>query len=401
MLSKRARVLPLLVAIWLPAACSGGSRSSKSDSTPTTAAASVAPATGDVYQPPANLRSAPPGTRIWTQFFAQRANRGLFPVATTVWLMLYHSRDRTGHDIAVSGFAVVPNGRAPSGGRPVYAWAHGDVGLGDQCAPSKRLAANLPAYGAEQLARGAVLVATDYEGLGTPGEHPYLVADSEAHAILDSIRAAATLPAVGRIGDVVVAGIGEGGAAALVAAERAKDYAPELHVRGVVALAPDAELPTMITSTAAPDFAVTVAAGFAATYPDFDPRAFLTPAASADIPHVRTECAATTANRYANTRPHPLSQDPNNVSAVHELLVDNSPGEAAGTAPILLVQGSRDKRTPPQLTASLRRRYCALHATVERIVTPADHAGIIGAARTRVLHWIDERYAGTRAPTRC
>src|SRR4051794_3974228 len=102
--------------------------------------------------------------------------------------MLYHSRDRGGRDIAVSGFVVVPQGRAPASGRPVYAWAHDNVGLGDRCAPSKRMADNLPLYGAALIKRGIVLVATDYEGLGPAGDHPYLVGDSEAHAVLDSVR---------------------------------------------------------------------------------------------------------------------------------------------------------------------------------------------------------------------
>ena len=33
---------------------------------------------------------------------------------------------------------------------------------------------------ARLLARGWVVVATDYPGLGTPGPHPYLVGQSEA-----------------------------------------------------------------------------------------------------------------------------------------------------------------------------------------------------------------------------
>jgi len=42
------------------------------------------------------------------------------------------------------------------------------------------------------LARGYVVVATDYEGLGDPGVHPYLVGVSEAYAVLDSVRAASS-----------------------------------------------------------------------------------------------------------------------------------------------------------------------------------------------------------------
>ena len=34
------------------------------------------------------------------------------------------------------------------------------------------------------------VVQTDYEGLGTPGSHPYLVMDSEARDAVDMVRAA-------------------------------------------------------------------------------------------------------------------------------------------------------------------------------------------------------------------
>jgi hypothetical protein len=44
---------------------------------------------------------------------------------------------------------------------------------------------------ADILAKGYVVVATDYPGLGTPGIHPYLIGISEARAVLDSVRARA------------------------------------------------------------------------------------------------------------------------------------------------------------------------------------------------------------------
>jgi hypothetical protein len=37
---------------------------------------------------------------------------------------------------------------------------------------------------------GYVIAATDDQGLGTPGPHPYLVGDSEGMGALDSVRAA-------------------------------------------------------------------------------------------------------------------------------------------------------------------------------------------------------------------
>jgi hypothetical protein len=144
---------------------------------------------------------------IW----AERVELELNPPAT-IWRILYHSRDSINHDIAVSGFAVVPDSPAPSTGRDVYAWAHGTVGLGDQCAPSRDVRNHLPVYGGQQVERGTVLVATDYAGLGTPGV-PDGDSRAEGQTVLDSVRAVQTLPGVGSIDDLVIAGHSQGGTA--------------------------------------------------------------------------------------------------------------------------------------------------------------------------------------------
>ncbi len=189
----------------------------------------------------------------------------------------------------------------------MYAWAHDLAGLGDSCAPSKKIPANIPPYGRPQIDRGAVLIATDYQGLGTPGDHPYLVGATEGQDVLDSVRVAASLPQVGTIGPVVIAGKGQGGQAALFAAQIAHTYAPDLDIRGVLALGPTAELATTTSlidkSSRRIGVAVIAAAGLHAGDHDFDPRRYLTPAAAGDLPRVTTECAATTIARY-RTRAH-------------------------------------------------------------------------------------------------
>ena len=42
-----------------------------------------------------------------------------------------------------------------------------------------------------------IVVATDYPGLGTEGIHPYLIGESEARSVLDSVRAAREMPNTG------------------------------------------------------------------------------------------------------------------------------------------------------------------------------------------------------------
>ena len=53
------------------------------------------------------------------------------------------------------------------------------------------------------LKAGYAVVRTDYEGLGTPGVHPYLVAASEGRSVLDAAAAARSVPDA-EVGDRVV-----------------------------------------------------------------------------------------------------------------------------------------------------------------------------------------------------
>jgi hypothetical protein len=407
MMSRLGRGFALVLAMLLFAACSGGSKGDSSRSTTSTSRpVAIRAPRGDLYQPPADMRRAGPGTLIWARLFAQRVSDPvLFPNAT-IWQMLYHSRDRTGHDIAVSGFAVVPKRHAPAGGRDVFAWAHDLVGLGDKCAPSKTIRDNVPPYGRPQIQRGAVLVATDYAGLGTPGDNPYLVGEAEGHDVLDSVRAAASLPDVGKLGDVVIAGAGQGGHAALWAAQIARAYAPDLHLRGVVAIAPTAELSTTVSLIARSPrrlgLLVITTSGLHAGYADFDPRAYLTPAAASDLGRVQTECLAATLARYrTRSIKSVIERGPNTLRSIHNLLVANSPGGDTGV-PILILQGERDAGAPAPITARLQARYCADHTAVTRkVYAAANGPGAIKAAQADALHWISDRYRNRRAPSNC
>ena len=65
------------------------------------------------------------------------------------------------------------------------------------------------------IEQGAVVAATDYPGLGTTGPHPYLVGDSEARAVIDSVRAAHNLPGAETGNSFAVWGHSQGGQASL------------------------------------------------------------------------------------------------------------------------------------------------------------------------------------------
>src|SRR5262249_54859360 len=76
-------------------------------------------------------------------------------------------------------------------------------------------------------------------GLGPIGErHPYLSGPSEAHSVIDGVRAARQLPAAHAGKRWVAVGHSQGGHSALFTNELGQKYAPELDLRGTVAIAP-------------------------------------------------------------------------------------------------------------------------------------------------------------------
>ncbi|HSV39511.1 MAG TPA: alpha/beta fold hydrolase [Nocardioidaceae bacterium] len=380
---------PLLAAVILVGALGGCGSANGSSATP-----SVPSPRGDFYTPPDPLQPAAAGTLIWAE---QVAGLEDIQPPATVWRILYHSRSRDNVDIAVSGLAVVPTAAPPDGGRPVYAWAHGTVGLGDQCAPSREPRENLPPYGGMQVERGAVLVATDYEGLGTPGIPTSTVAAAHSHAVLDSIRAAAALPNVGGLGDVVVAGHSQGGAAALTAAEMSLTYAPELELVGVVALAPGVELPALVdhlatTSTGAA-MALIGAVGLRAGYPDLDLATMFTPSATADVARLETECLDDTIARYqALSTSDVVANEPSTLPKLQALLAENSPGAVTPGVPVFLGHGEDDQKVPVELSDVLGGKYCALGVSVVRHVYAGDHDAVIDEALDDAMAFIQARF---------
>jgi hypothetical protein len=157
--------------------------------------------------------------------------------------VLYTSIGLTGRLIPVSGIIVVPSGPPPRGGRNIVAWAHPTTGIDRRCAPSLESDVLYTIPGLETfLARGDIVTATDYPGLGTPGPHPYLIGLSAGRAVLDSVRAARQVPGAEASTRFALWGHSQGGQAVLFAGQIAARYAPGLSLVGIAAAAPATHL---------------------------------------------------------------------------------------------------------------------------------------------------------------
>ena len=360
----------------------------------------AAPAMAAAPAVPAALKGAAPGTLVTKTPIAA-------PSGAKAWKVSYHSRAVDGHDVTVTGLVVAPAGAAPKGGRPVVTWAHGTTGIADQCAPSRAAAAAsaLP-YVDEMLAAGYVVAATDYEGLGSSGVHPFLVGQSEGRGVLDAARVAAAIPAAHASDRVLVFGHSQGGQAALFAGELAPSYAPELHVLGVAAAAPAADvehiLPLAGSVRGSAGYVALAALGFDAAYPDANVLQILTPEARQRAQIGLTECSGAVLQAFSGDHAALFAADPLADPKLAAILHENSAGNQRTTAPILVVQGTADATILKPLTDGFVTKACAAGDRIDyRTYDGADHGTVIVAAKSDVLAWLAARVAGDLAPDTC
>jgi alpha-beta hydrolase superfamily lysophospholipase len=367
----------------------------------TTTTTTVAP-TGDAfYLPPVPLPLGEPGDVI-------RATPIAAPSGARAWRVLSHTEALTGEERALSSIVIAPDGAAPRRGRTIVSWAHGTTGLADQCAPSKdpNAARSIP-WVDDLLAAGYVVAATDYQGLGTPGVHPYLVGESEGRAVLDAARAARQLP-TGAGRRVLLAGHSQGGHAALFAGEIARDYAPELRVLGVAPGAPVSDpgrfLDLTSDSPTTAGFVLMGVSGYLIAYPELGrmPMVLSSDAAlRADV--AISECANVVAGVFANDDVRALfDRDLRAVPEWKRRLDENAAGRRHAGAPVFLWQGSADGLTPAAMNADYVHAACAAGSTVAYTVYDgADHGSVLGAAHDDVLEFFAARVKGAKPHDDC
>jgi pimeloyl-ACP methyl ester carboxylesterase len=279
----------------------------------------------------------------------------------------------------------------PSGPRSgnVVAWAHATKGIADHCAPSSAGTGDIPNREAF-LAAGHIVVAPDYEGLGSPGVHPYLVGQSEGRSILDALRAARNI--TGAEGRSAVYGWSQGGQGALFTARLARDYAPDVRLAGAAAIAPVTNMTSMVDGSAPlsklPGVVAMVAAGYVEAYPELDPVDLLhQPIEQLGV--ARNDCDAAT-HLEGTTTAQPNAE-------WRRRLRQNHPASARTTVPVLISHGDGDFILPIPDVLSTYRRLCRQGSTVRfDRYGRADHLSVLAASSGNVFNWVEDRLAGKR-----
>lgn len=164
--------------------------------------------------------------------------------ASTIKVMTYNMANVQGKTATATAMVLFPKATQPKDGYRVVVWEHGTVGVGDGCAPSKNaINPRFKILAESLLAAGYVIVAPDYEGLGTSGVHPYLNLSSEAKSALAAVKAAKEHYGTQLKGDWMSIGQSQGGHASLGTAEFANT---DVSYKGAVAGAPASSLGTII-----------------------------------------------------------------------------------------------------------------------------------------------------------
>jgi pimeloyl-ACP methyl ester carboxylesterase len=354
------------------------------------------------YKPPKKLPKQH-GTLIWA-----RKAKGLVPLADARYtkLVLYSSRTPQGAKTAVSGSVSVPKGKPPKHGWPVISWAHGTTGVADACAPSRNSVTS-PAQASisyiypelnDWLRAGYAVVQTDYQGLGTPGKHPYLIGEAEGRSVLDIVTAARQLdPKIGK--RYLISGHSQGGQSALFAAGEASTWTPKLRLRGTVAFAPASHileqvplLPALTTPSPLTALATMILDGASTQSSAIDVNKILSDEVLAFYPLLQSQCLEQLAasNELGGIPPSHLQRSGSDLTSANPVLAGMNP-LVRTAAPILIAQGSADMTVFPVYTDRLKNELANAGDQVTYTKYPGvNHVGVVTSGEADAMAFFQQ-----------
>jgi pimeloyl-ACP methyl ester carboxylesterase len=299
----------------------------------------------------------------------------------------------------VSGAFFVPRGTPPENGWPVVSLAHGTVGIGNNCGPSRQ--PNLQGYGfmiKGLLKKNYAVALTDYEGLGPSGSHPYLEPRTSAFNTIDAVRAMRNLTTKVSTRWVGV-GYSQGGQAVWVANELDYLLSSESMTAEQRAL-----FPTLIV-------------GLARYNPDLDTQSFLhertpsyerslsrcktTPRRPRRVPSMQAPVlwqAAVDRLRESNDF---RAESPQDVAKLQEVLRRVALPDRPLEKPMLVISAEHDEVVFPEWVRFAVSRSCALGGQIEYLQADAGHQDVLWKVSRPVNRWLADRFAGEPAPSNC
>lgn len=336
-----------------------------------------------------------------------------YPADASAWKINYTSTTATGEENTVSGTVVVPDD-GKTGPRPLIAYAAGSVGMGDKCAPSAGFhdgsTAEAPLINAA-LVRGYAVAVTDYEGLGTPGDHTYMVAQAGGSALLDAARAAQRLPEAQQMGvsaesPVGIMGYSQGGQASAWAAEIHAAYAPELKVKGTASGGVPADLMKVAEHLNGGDeagYIAMAAIGRTTSAPELDLDKYLKDEGRQLVEAAKEGCLAENIEAAKGKRIEDYTvSNPLEQPDWQQALNADKVGTKKPSTPVFLYHGEADTTIPYELGTGLRSDWCAKGVPVEWQSFPgAAHVQAAIDGNGPALEWLGARFADQPAQGNC
>ena len=313
------------------------------------------------------------------------------------WIVTYRSVSVAGDPIEVTGTIVAPNSVATEP-RPVLSIGHSTLGVADMCAPSlDYVGDDIVLTGRAALTQpllddGWIVVTSDFEGLGGPGLHPYIVGESEAQGIFDIVRAAQTAPTLGADGPLFVWGHSQGGHAAMHVSQLWQTIAPELDLVGVAASAPPSQFPLLADYLKGGEYQgylVMVMAALAEAYDELSLETIIAPEYMPLLDELELGCSGHVRETFNAVS----FEDLTSVDDVFDdpdwsaRLLENDVNLLPNQTPVLLLHGVQDEQIPVASTSLLLDQICSIegHEHIERRV----YEGATTHRGAPDVHWPD------------
>jgi pimeloyl-ACP methyl ester carboxylesterase len=331
------------------------------------------------------------------------------------WQIIYQSENAKGEVIAVSGTVLVPRQSWPDGERPIIGYSVGTRGLGDACAPSHTMSQG---YDYESpniislLERGWAVVISDYEGLGTPSGHTYMIGPSQGRVALDIVRAAQSLPQTGLSSNapVILMGFSQGGAAAGWASELSSDYAPEINIIASVLGGVPADLEAtgrFLDGTIFAGLALMASVGLDNAYDEINLAEILKENGLELLSHSKSACIletdeiATKLGTLFSKFTDYAKFNPVDDPTWQHFMAKSKLGNKKPNMPVYLYHGIFDRMVPYDPATELRQDWCEQGAVVEWHTLFEGHLTSLYSGPARAVRWMEQRFAGMPARDNC